>query len=85
MRQLNTRVPLPLLEEIGEAWKERGFTSRSEFVRHALRYAVNPEFKFSDEVLEDLEISKRQFEEGKTHTLEEGELPRPNLQPLGFG
>ena len=42
MRQLNTRIPRVLDEEIDNTWKTRGFASKSEFVRHALRVAVGP-------------------------------------------
>lgn len=40
MRQLNTRIPAVLDEEIENTWKARGFASKSEFVRHALRAAI---------------------------------------------
>ncbi|MDZ7701648.1 MAG: ribbon-helix-helix domain-containing protein [Halobacteriales archaeon] len=33
MRQLNTRIPKVLDEEIDDTWQARGFASKSEFVR----------------------------------------------------
>ena len=40
MVQLNTRVPKDLLDEIEKEWVENGYANRSEYVRHALRMAV---------------------------------------------
>ncbi|MEZ3117052.1 ribbon-helix-helix domain-containing protein [Halobaculum sp. MBLA0147] len=37
---LNLRVTEQLLADIDVAWKEEGYTSRSEFLRHAIRDAV---------------------------------------------
>lgn len=37
---LNLRVTETFLEDIDAAWKEEGYTSRSEFLRHAIRDAV---------------------------------------------
>lgn len=37
---INIRVTERQLEEIDAAWKEEGFTSRSEFLRHAIRDAT---------------------------------------------
>lgn len=37
---INVRVTERQLEEIDAAWKEEGFTSRSEFLRHAIRDAT---------------------------------------------
>lgn len=40
---INIRVTERQLEEIDRIWKEEGFTSRSEFLRHAIRDATeNP-------------------------------------------
>ncbi|WP_336135397.1 ribbon-helix-helix domain-containing protein [Natronomonas amylolytica] len=40
---INIRVTERQLEEIDRVWKEEGFTSRSEFLRHAIRDATeNP-------------------------------------------
>lgn len=37
---INIRVTERQLEDIDAAWKEEGFTSRSEFLRHAIRDAT---------------------------------------------
>jgi len=43
--QINLRVSEAFLEDIDATWKEEGFNSRSEFLRHAARDAVkHPEF-----------------------------------------
>jgi len=48
---------------VDEAWRERGFNSRSEYIRYALRDAVNhPE---GAGFWKDLAISEAQFDEGE--------------------
>jgi Arc/MetJ-type ribon-helix-helix transcriptional regulator len=37
---INIRVTERQLEEIDVVWRERGYTSRSEFLRHAIRDAT---------------------------------------------
>jgi Arc/MetJ-type ribon-helix-helix transcriptional regulator len=37
---LNLRVTEQFLDDVDIAWKEEGYTSRSEFLRHAIRDAV---------------------------------------------
>ncbi len=37
---INIRVTERQLEEIDTVWKEEGYTSRSEFLRHAIRDAI---------------------------------------------
>lgn len=37
---INIRVTEQQLEEIDAVWKEEGYTSRSEFLRHAIRDAT---------------------------------------------
>ena len=63
---LNVRVPESLLVEIDEAVEERGFVSRSEFVRHQLRAGVNPAVRLSDETLEIVRETEGQLERGET-------------------
>jgi Arc/MetJ-type ribon-helix-helix transcriptional regulator len=47
---------------VDEAWRERGFNSRSEFIRYAMRDAVNhPE---GAGFWKDLAVSEAQFYEG---------------------
>jgi Arc/MetJ-type ribon-helix-helix transcriptional regulator len=45
MVQINLRLSKAFLEDIDATWKEQGFNSRSEFLRHAARDAVkHPSF-----------------------------------------
>lgn len=60
--RINLRISRPFLEVIDEVWRERGFNSRSEFIRYALRDAVNhPE---GAGLWRDVAISEAQFDEG---------------------
>lgn len=65
------RVPIELAEDIEEVWEDRGYASRSEFIRDALRNAVNPPITLSEDVLEDLAVSRQQAERGETLTPDE--------------
>ena len=40
MVQINLRLSKAFLEDIDTTWKDQGFNSRSEFLRHAARDAV---------------------------------------------
>jgi Arc/MetJ-type ribon-helix-helix transcriptional regulator len=71
MRKINVRVPEPLLEQIEEEWERRGYSSKSEAIRDALRDWVDPATKLSDETLDDLEESREQRERGETLSTEE--------------
>ena len=43
--RINLRISRSFLEVVDEAWRERGFNSRSEFIRYTLRDAAeNPTF-----------------------------------------
>lgn len=60
--RINLRISRPFLEVIDESWRERGFNSRSEFIRYALREAVNhPE---GAGFWKDMAISEAEFTEG---------------------
>jgi Arc/MetJ-type ribon-helix-helix transcriptional regulator len=69
--KIDVRVPAQLVEQIDEEYEERGYTSRSEAIRDALRAWVDPPIRLSDAVLEDLAESRRQRERGETHSLDE--------------
>ena len=66
MEKINVRVPQMLLAQIDETWEQRGYTSKSEFIRDALRDAVNPSVTLSEEALEHLAESRNQRERGDT-------------------
>ncbi|AWB28165.1 ribbon-helix-helix domain-containing protein [Halococcoides cellulosivorans] len=38
--RINLRLARSFLDVVDETWRERGFNSRSEFIRHALRDAI---------------------------------------------
>ena len=66
MEKINVRVPSSLLERIDDEYERRGYTSRSEAIRDALRDWVDPSVELSEEVLEDLAVSREQRKAGKT-------------------
>ncbi|GGN18640.1 ribbon-helix-helix domain-containing protein [Halarchaeum nitratireducens] len=66
MEKINVRVPESLLAEIDEEWQRRGYASKSEAIRDALRDWVNPPADLSEETLDDLEESREQRERGET-------------------
>ncbi|MFA1610637.1 ribbon-helix-helix domain-containing protein [Halobellus rubicundus] len=59
--RINLRISRSFLEVVDETWRERGFNSRSEFIRYALRDSVNhPE---GAGLWKDIAISEAQFGE----------------------
>lgn len=67
--RINLRISRPFLEVVDEAWRERGFNSRSEYIRYALREAVNhPE---GAGFWKDLAISEAQFDDEEGLSSEE--------------
>jgi Arc/MetJ-type ribon-helix-helix transcriptional regulator len=71
MEKINVRVPESLLQRIDEEWERRGYSSKSEAIRDALRDWVNPPMTLSEETLEDLAVSREQRERGETRSLDE--------------
>lgn len=71
MEKINVRVPESLLERIDEEWEQRGYSSKSEAIRDALRDWLNPPAQLSEETLDDLEESREQAERGETVSAEE--------------
>lgn len=69
--KLDVRVPSELVERIDEEYQRRGYTSRSEAIRDALRAWLDPPVRLSSEVLEDLATSQQQIERGETTPLDE--------------
>jgi PHD/YefM family antitoxin component YafN of YafNO toxin-antitoxin module len=66
MEKINVRVPKRLLAEIDETWEERGYANKSEFIRDALRDAVEPPTQLSEQALAHLAESREQREDGET-------------------
>lgn len=61
--RINFRISRSFLDIVDETWRERGFNSRSEFIRYALRDSVNhPE---GAGVWKDLAISEAQLDEAE--------------------
>jgi Arc/MetJ-type ribon-helix-helix transcriptional regulator len=71
MEKINVRVPEALLNRIDEEWERRGYSSKSEAIRDALRDWVNPPATLSEEMLADLEESREQAEKGETVSVAE--------------
>lgn len=71
MEKINVRVPESLLEQIDEEWERRGYSSKSEAIRDALRDWVDPEPTLSDEFADALEQSREERETGDTVSLDE--------------
>ena len=69
--KIDVRVPTQLLDRIDELYKERGYTSRSEAIHDALRDWVDPPIHLSEQILEDLAVSREQRERGETRSLED--------------
>ncbi|MDZ7747319.1 MAG: ribbon-helix-helix domain-containing protein [Halobacteriales archaeon] len=70
MEKINVRVPETLLQRIDDEWEERGYSSKSEAIRDALRDWVNPPVTLSEETLDDLEESRTEAERGETVSAE---------------
>lgn len=64
-QKVNLRLPEGFLEDLDERWEAEGYSSRSEFMREALRDAVYGT-RLSQTALEDLAVSERQFDDGET-------------------
>lgn len=69
--KIDVRVPAHLLEQIDEEYERRGYTSRSEAIRDALRDWLNPSVELSEEILDDLGTSRKEREQGETTSLSE--------------
>jgi Arc/MetJ-type ribon-helix-helix transcriptional regulator len=71
MEKINVRVPESLLSEIDEAWERRGYASKSEAIRDALRDWVTPPQQLAEETVEALAESREQRERGDTRSLDD--------------
>mgnify|MGYP006277759811 FL=1 len=71
MEKINVRVPESLLSQIDEEWERRGYSSKSEAIRDALRDWLNPSVTLSEETLAALQTSREQRERGETRSLDE--------------
>ena len=71
MEKINVRVPKSLLDRIDEEWERRGYASKSEAIRDALRDWVDPSVTLSEETLSDLAESREQAERDETVSAED--------------
>ena len=71
MEKINVRVPQSLLQRIDDEWERRGYSSKSEAIRDALRDWVTPPATLSEETLDALEVSREQAERGETVSADE--------------
>lgn len=69
--KIDVRVPTAMVDAIDEEFARRGYTSRSEAVRDALRDWLNPPVQLSEETLSDLQESRAQREAGETISLDD--------------
>jgi Arc/MetJ-type ribon-helix-helix transcriptional regulator len=69
--KIDVRVPVELLETIDKEYERRGYTSRSEAIRDALRDWVSPSVELSDEFAEALATGREQRERGETVSADE--------------
>jgi len=66
MEKIDVRVPSTVLDAIESEYQRRGYASRSEAVRDALREWLNPSPELSEETVADLQESRKQREAGET-------------------
>jgi len=67
---INVRLTPALLEDLDETWEDRGYNSRSEFIRQAIRESVN-QTQLSPAALEALLESSQQARQGEFVSSEE--------------
>jgi metal-responsive CopG/Arc/MetJ family transcriptional regulator len=72
MEHVSLRLPAQLLDDVDNVWEERGFSSRSEFLRNAVRDATYPPTTLSDEAIEAIEESAEQIRNGDFVPLNDG-------------
>lgn len=66
---VNIRMTETFLDDLDHAWKQLGYNSRSEFIRHVLRDALkHPEFDRAD--LKAMLAGEVEIREGRTYRSE---------------
>ena len=67
---VNVRMTETFLEEVDTTWEDRGFNSRSEFIRAVLRDALkHPDFNRAD--LKAMLAGEVEIRNGRTHSSDE--------------
>jgi len=62
LNRINLRISRSFLDVVDETWRVRGFNSRSEFIRYALRDSVN--HLEGANLWKDMAIGEAQFDDG---------------------
>jgi len=73
MVQINLRLSKAFLEDIDATWKEQGFNSRSEFLRHVARDAVKHP-AFSREGWKQIAASEHELRSGEAELVSRAEV-----------
>jgi metal-responsive CopG/Arc/MetJ family transcriptional regulator len=73
MVQINLRLSKAFLEDIDATWKEQGFNSRSEFLRHTARDAVKHP-AFSREGWKQIAASEHELRSGDAELVSREEV-----------
>lgn len=73
MVQINLRLSKAFLEDIDATWKEQGFNSRSEFLRHVARDAVKHP-AFSREGWKQIAASEHDLRSGEAELVSREEV-----------
>jgi len=73
MVQINLRLSKAFLEDIDATWKDQGFSSRSEFLRHAARDAVKHP-AFSREGWKQIAASEHELRSGDAELVSRAEV-----------
>lgn len=68
---ITLRVSPELDDQIDDVWQERGYSSRSEFIRDAIRTAINPSVTISEEFMNHLRASQQQKESDESIALDD--------------
>lgn len=77
-RTVNVRMAEELVQKVDESFEDRGFSNRSEFIRSAIRDAVQAEDPFTEEARQGIEEARERYEE------EGGDDINPVLERLGL-
>ena len=73
MVQINLRLSKAFLEDIDTTWKDQGFNSRSEFLRHAARDAVKHP-AFSRDGWKQIAASEHELRSGDAELVSRDEI-----------
>lgn len=73
--KIDVRVPTQLIEQIDEEYERRGYSSRSEAIRDALRSWADPPIRLSEDVLDDIGQSREAIAETFDEARDDAEWP----------